>query len=99
MTQKILSKDKSSSDLLQTINPKGIADESMGRTVEILLNLIEQLQLKVKDLESENQRLKDENNGLKREQGKPDIKAKSKGLRSQHSSEKERKTPTSTAKR
>jgi|GEM_PF-2350425 hypothetical protein len=52
MTQKIISQDKSSSDLLQTIDPKGIADESMRQTVEILLNLIEQLQLKVKDLES-----------------------------------------------
>jgi K+-sensing histidine kinase KdpD len=41
---------------------KMIADESMRHTVEVLLNLIEQLQLKVKDLESENQRLKDENN-------------------------------------
>jgi regulator of replication initiation timing len=85
MTQKIISQDKSSSKILQTIDPKGIADESMRHTVEILLNLIEQLELKVKDLESENQRLKDENNRLKGEQGKPDIKAKSKGFRSKHS--------------
>ena len=98
MTPKIISQDKSSSDLLQTIDPKRIADESMRQTVEILLNLIEQLQLKVKDLESENQRLKDENNRLKGEQGKPDIKAKSKGLSSEHSSEKERKTPKSHKK-
>ncbi|WP_293233847.1 hypothetical protein [Microcoleus sp. PH2017_05_CCC_O_A] len=94
MTQKIISQDKSPYNiLLQTIDPQGIADESMRQKVEILLNLIEQLQLKVKDLESENQRLKDENNRLKGEQGKPDIKAKSKGFKSQHSSEKERKTP------
>ncbi|WP_445250158.1 hypothetical protein [Microcoleus sp. OTE_8_concoct_300] len=93
MTQKIISQDKSFSDLLQTIDPPGIADESMRQTVEILLNLIEKLQLKVKDLESDNQQLKDENNRLKGEQGKPDIKAKSKGFKSQHSSEKERKTP------
>jgi regulator of replication initiation timing len=98
MTPKIISQDKSSSDLLQTIDPKGIADESMRQTVEILLNLIEQLQLKVKDLESENQRLKDENNRLKGEQGKPDIKANSKGFKSQHSSEKERKRQKSTVK-
>src|SRR4028119_239000 len=98
MTPKIISQDKSSSDLLQTIDPKGIADESMRQTVEILLNLIEQLQLKVKDLESENQRLKDENNRLKGEQGKPDIKANSKGFKSQHSSEKERKTPKKHSK-
>jgi regulator of replication initiation timing len=99
MTPKIISQDKSSSDLLQTIDPPGIADQSMRQTVEILLNLIEQLQLKVKDLESENQRLKDENNRLKGEQGKPDIKAKSKGFKSQHSSEKERKTPKKHSKR
>jgi len=74
MTQKIIEDNKSISDLLQTIEPKGIADdESMRHTVEVLLNLIEQLQLKVKGLESENQRLKDENNRLKGEQGQPDI--------------------------
>jgi hypothetical protein len=39
MTPKIISPDKSSSDLLQTIDPKEIADESMRQTVEILLNL------------------------------------------------------------
>ncbi|MEG4535515.1 hypothetical protein [Microcoleus sp. D2_18a_D3] len=99
MTPKIISQDKSSFKILQTIDPPGIADESMRHTVEILLNLIEQLQLKVKDLESENQRLKDENNRLKGEQGKPDIKAKSKGFKSQHSSEKERKTPKKHSKR
>jgi hypothetical protein len=54
MTQNILLQDKSSFDFRQTIDPKEIADESMRHTVEILLNIIEQLQLKVKDLESEN---------------------------------------------
>ena len=49
-------------------------------------------------MESENQRLKDENNRLKPEQGKPDIKANSKGFRSQHSTEKERKTPKKHSK-
>jgi hypothetical protein len=99
MTQNILLQDKSSFDFLRTIEPKEIADESIRHTVEILLNLIEQLQLKVKDLESENQRLKDENNRLKGEQGKPDIKAKSKGFTSDHSSEKERKTSKKHSKR
>jgi hypothetical protein len=49
-------------------------------------------------LESENQRLKDENNRLKGEQEKPDIKANSKGFKSQHSSEKERKMPKKHSK-
>ncbi|MBS9391809.1 MAG: hypothetical protein HEQ29_01115 [Dolichospermum sp. LBC05a] len=99
MTQKIIESDKSISDLLQTIEPKGIVDESMRHTVEVLLNLIEQLQLKVKGLESENQRLKDENNRLKGEQGQPDIKAKNKkGFENKHSSEQERKTPKKHSK-
>jgi regulator of replication initiation timing len=94
MTQKLLESEKSGADLLQAIDPKGIADESMRRTVESLLNLIEELNSKVKKLESENQRLRDENNRLKGEQGKPDIKAKNKkGLQGDHSSEKERQTP------
>ncbi|MGB3508736.1 MAG: hypothetical protein WBA93_05740 [Microcoleaceae cyanobacterium] len=97
MTQKMIESDKSRSDLLQAIDPKGIADESMRQTVEVLLNLIEQLQSKVKGLESENQRLKDENNRLKGEQGQPDIKAK-KGFENKHSSEQERKTPKQHSK-
>jgi regulator of replication initiation timing len=71
----------------------------MRRTVEILLNLVEELNSKVKDLESENQRLRDENNRLLGEQGKPDIKAKSKkGFTDNHSSEKERQTPKKHSK-
>ncbi|MFM5956142.1 MAG: transposase [Dolichospermum sp.] len=93
MTQKLDSSKKSGEEILQTIEPKGIADESMRRTVEILLNLIEQLQAEVKELRAENQQLKDENNRLKGEQGKPDIKANKKGLTNNHSSEKERKIP------
>lgn len=99
MTQKIIEGNKSISDLLQTIEPKEIAEESIRHTVEVLLNLIEQLQLKVKGLESENQRLKDENNRLKGEQGQPDIKAKNnKGFENKHSSEKERKIPKKHSK-
>jgi len=61
--------------LLQTIDPSEIADESLRQTIEILLNLVEQLN-SGKNLTQENQRLRDENNQLKGEQGKPDIKAK-----------------------
>lgn len=94
MTQKLVEGEKSVEKLLQAIDPKGIADESMRRTVEILLNLVEELNSKIKGLESENQQLRDENNRLKGEQGKPDIKAKTlKGLQGSHSSEKERQSP------
>jgi regulator of replication initiation timing len=93
MTQKLDLKKKLGEEILQTIEPKGIADQSMRQTVEILLNLIEQLQAEVKELRAENQQLKDENNRLKGEKGQPDIKANSKGFTKNHSSEKERKTP------
>lgn len=98
MTPKLDSSKKSGEEILQTIEPKRIADESMRRTVEILLNLIEQLQAEVKELRTENQQLKDENNRLKGEQGQPDIKAVKKELRNNHSSEKERKTPKKHSK-
>jgi regulator of replication initiation timing len=98
MTQKLDSWKKSGEELLQTIEPKGIADESMRRTVEILLNLIEQLQTQSKELSTENQRLKDENNRLKGEQCQPDIKANKKELAKNHCSEKERKTPKKHSK-
>lgn len=98
MTQKLDSSKKSGEEILQTIEPKGIADESMRRTVEILLNLIEQLQTEVKELRAENQQLKDENNRLKGEQGKPDIKANKKEFINNQSSEKERKIPKKHSK-
>jgi len=79
---------------VQTIDPSGIAARTVRRTVEILLNLIEELNSQVKELQAENQRLRSENNRLKGEQGKPDIKAKKNfGELSNHSSEKERQTP------
>ena len=64
MTQKT-APEKLVSALLQAIDPKEIADEQMRQTVEILLNLIEQLNSKVIELETENQKLRDENNRLK----------------------------------
>ncbi len=71
----------------------------MRQTIEILLNLVEQLNSEVKNLREENQRLRSENNRLKGEQGKPDIKAKQpRGEKSNHSSEKERRTPKSHEK-
>jgi regulator of replication initiation timing len=82
------------STLLQSVDPNQIADESVRQTVELLLNIIEQLNASLKELERENQQLRDENNRLKGEQGKPNIKANSKkGFKPDHSSEAERKTP------
>ncbi|MEO3703945.1 hypothetical protein [Trichormus azollae] len=41
MTQKVLVKDLSQTELLQSIEKKGIAEKSMGQKVETLLNVIE----------------------------------------------------------
>ncbi len=98
MTQK-QSSEKLVPELLQSIDPREIADSSLRQTIEILLNLIEELNSKVKNLEEENQKLRDENNRLKGEEGKPDIKAnKTSGFKKDHSSEKERKTSTQRTK-
>jgi len=56
MTQK-LPTDKLVSGLLQSIDPQQIAEEGVRQTVELLLNLIEQLNVKIKELEEENQKL------------------------------------------
>jgi regulator of replication initiation timing len=98
MTQK-QSSEKLVSQLLQSIDPREVADSSLRQTIETLLNLIEELNSKVKNLEQENQKLRDENNRLKGEDGKPDIKAnKTSGFKKDHSSEKERKTPSKHTK-
>jgi hypothetical protein len=89
MAQKTSNKENEL-DLLNSIDPEGIADESTRRTVEILLNIVERLSLRIKNLELENQQLRDENNRLKGEQGKPDIKGKTKKGFNNQSSEKER---------
>ena len=53
MTQKT-SADQLVETLLQSIEPSEIADESLRRTVSILLNLVEQLQAETRELRSEN---------------------------------------------
>ena len=98
MSQK-QSSEKLIENLLQTIDPNLIAEDSIRQTVELLLNLIEELNSKVIELEAENQSLKDENNRLKGEKGQPEIEAtKPRGLSKNYSSEKERKTPKKKSK-
>ena len=65
-----------------------------------LLNLIEDLSADLRDAQVENQRLRDEVNRLKGEQGKPNIKANTpKPVRVNHSSERERHKPRQHTKR
>jgi len=68
-----------------------IQDENTRELVGRLLNLIEKLTADLRDAQAEIQRLRDENNRLKGEQGKPKIKANTtKPPAEDHSSEKER---------
>ena len=79
--------------MFEDIDFSAILEEKTRELVKGLLNFIEQLSGKLGEAQAENQRLRDENNRLKGEQGKPDIKAnvKAKAPKS-HSSEKERHT-------
>ncbi|MBK5101354.1 MAG: transposase [Desulfobacteraceae bacterium] len=63
-----------------------------------LLNLVETLNQEILELKRQNQDLRDENNRLKGEQGKPKIKPNKKNP-NQYSSEKERKKPKKRKKR
>ena len=83
-------------DLEKAINFLNIDIKSISATIRIiiigLLNIIETIFQNKEELKEENQKLKDEINHLKGEQGKPDIKAKNSNKEnSNHSSEKERK--------
>src|SRR3990167_148717 len=81
--------------MLEEIDFKAIHDQNLRKQMRQLLNLVEKLSADLRALQEENQKLRDENNHLKGEQGKPDIKAnkeQSVGT-SNHSSETERKQP------
>jgi hypothetical protein len=87
----------SSADLiLSNLDLASIQDERARECVRQLLNLVETLMADLRDARSEVQRLRDEVNRLKGEQGKPDIKSNrhgSSGTTGQHSSERERREP------
>ena len=55
-----------------------IEDENARQLIRRLLNLVEKLSADLRDLQAENQALRDEGNHLKGEQGKPKIKANKK---------------------
>ena len=70
-----------------------IQDENARELIRRLLNLIEQLSADLRAAQAENQGLRDENNRLKGEQGKPKIKANTPKPAVDQSSEKERRKP------
>jgi hypothetical protein len=79
------------------IDPNAIQDLDGARQAIVhLLNLIEDLTADLREAQAEIQRLRDENNRLKGEQGKPDMKPNTKPaapIREHHSSERERHKP------
>ena len=85
---------------LDEIDLSGIQEENARQLVMRLLNLIEALSADLRDAQVEIQRLRDEVNRLKGEQGKPNIKANTpQPPWSDHSSEKERRKPRPRQKR
>lgn len=81
--------------LVPDCDPTSIADERLRATVVALLNLVESLAGDLHEARAEIQRLRDEVNRLKGEQGKPDVKPnRPQSPPADHSSERERHTPT-----
>lgn len=78
----------------EQINPETIESLAEARTtIQVLLNMVEELLHANQALRQEVQDLKDEVNRLKGEQGKPDIKPSKKEGDKNHSSEAERRKP------
>ena len=87
-------------DKLNPIDLSNIQDENARELIMRLMNLIEAVSTDLRDAQAENQRLRDENNRLKGEQGKPNIKGNTpKPPRSNYSSEPERRQPQPRRKR
>ncbi len=61
--------------MLEEFDPTSIEDEGLRQVVMGLMNVVETLSAKLAEKDEENQRLRDEINRLKGEQGKPKIKA------------------------
>src|SRR5712692_4118526 len=76
--------------MLEDFDPTTIEDEGLRQVFISLMNLVEQLSVKVAQKAEEIQRLRDENNRLKGEQGKPKILPNTKA-NTALSSEKERR--------
>ena len=83
--------------MLDGFDPSTIPDAALRQVVQALMNQLEELHAKVQAQAEEIQRLRDENNHLKGQQGKPDIKP-NKPAR-QLSSEAERAVPKPRRKR
>ena len=80
--------------MLEDLDLHSIADEQARELVRQLFNLLEDVRADLRAAQAENQRLRDEINRLKGEQGMPTIKANTpQPPPKDHSSERERRTP------
>ena len=79
--------------MFDNIDLSAILEEKTRELVKGLLNFIEQLSSSLREARAEIQKLRDENNRLKGEQGKPEIKANVVKASKERSSEKERHKP------
>jgi hypothetical protein len=87
-------------DTLDPVDLSNIQDENARELIIRLMNLIETVSADLRNAQAEIQRLRDEINRLKGEQGKPNIKAnKPKPSPANYSSEQERRKPKPRQKR
>ena len=86
--------------MLEDLDLHSIADERTRELVKRLLNVLEDVMADLRASQAENQRLRDEINRLKGEQGTPTLKPNTPPLPNQnHSSEQERRKPKAWSKR
>src|SRR5215210_3210413 len=85
--------------MLDELDLSGIEDERARTLIVRLLNLLETVSSDLRSAQEEIQRLRDENNRLKGEQGKPSIKPNTPPAAPDHSSERERRRPIERGKR
>ena len=86
--------------MLEDLDLRDIPDERTRALVVRLLNVLETVTADLRSAQAEIQRLQDENNRLKGEQGKPTIKGNTpKTVPPEHSSERERRQPTERSNR
>jgi hypothetical protein len=86
--------------MLEDLDLPSIVDEQARELVRRLLNVLEEVMADLRASQAENQRLRDEINRLKGEQGRPKVQANTpQPPHTDHSSERERRTPKTWSKR
>ena len=85
--------------MLEDLDLNSIADERARELVRRLLNLLEDVMADLRAAQAENQRLRDEINRLKGEQGTPQVQSNTpQSPHPDHSSEQERRKPKAWSK-